>query len=207
LIIDCLADETRRNILKILVEKKRAGASASELADFLKLRIPTIMEHLDLLEEAGLVRFQYRQRNGRMLKVYELLDTVITLQMDLELLSFTPNRTRLEEYAMEYFTVKRKEGLRQRFSIDDVQATLKLDERTAIVVYDFVATKRGEFDRMIGMDILETLKKKQEDSIPSLAGKMGINIDWIRSAVQYLSDKGYVLLSGKEIIKLNQVPS
>jgi len=164
------------------------------------------MEHLDLLEEAGLVRFQYRQRSGgRMLKIYELLDTVITLQMDLELLSFAPTRTKLEEYAMGYFTLKRKEGLKEKFTIEDVKKTLKLDERTAIVVYDFVASKRGEFDRMIGMDILEALKKKREDSIPNLSGRMGINIDWIRSAVQYLSDKGFVLLSGKEVITLNQV--
>lgn len=137
-----------------------------------------------------------------MLKLYELLDSLFTIQIDMELLSFTPNRTKLEEYAMEYFTLKRKQGLKERFSIDDVQETLKLDERTSIVVFDFVASKRGEFDRIIGMDILDALKKKPEESISSLSGKVGVSSEWIRSAVEYLSDKGFVLFTGRGNVKL-----
>jgi len=163
------------------------------------------MEHLNLLEESGLVRFQYRQRGGRMLKVYELVDTVVTIQLDLELFVSIPHRTRLEELAMQYFTSKREQGLRKEFSIDDVASTLKLDQGTATVVYDFVASRRDEFTRILGMDILKQLGDKQEERIETLAEALKVDVNWVRSGVRYLVDKGYVVLEG-DIVKAISIP-
>jgi DNA-binding transcriptional ArsR family regulator len=200
LLIDCLSDETRRQILKILIDRWRLGVTASELAEALQLRLPTILEHLHLLEEAGLVRFQYRQRGGRMAKVYEVTDTIVTLQIDLELFTSIPPRTKLEEYAMRYFSAKRSQGLKGSFSIEDVAKTLNLDQRTATVVYDFLASRRGEFTRILGMDILELLKERQQASIQELSQALKVDQEWVTSAVNYLVEKGYVMMEG-DVVK------
>jgi DNA-binding transcriptional ArsR family regulator len=47
-----LADPTRRSILTRLAE---GPAAVSELADPTGLRLPTVMRHLSVLEEAGLI--------------------------------------------------------------------------------------------------------------------------------------------------------
>lgn len=199
MLIDCLGDDTRIQIIKFLIDRWRLGVTAGELAEALNLKIPTIMEHLNLLEESGLVRFQYRQRGGRMLKVYELVDTVITLQLDLELFVSIPHRTKLEELAMQYFSTKRKQGLKAEFSIDDVAKTLGVDQGTATVVYDFVASRRDEFTRIVGMDILKELKDKQEEQVDQLAATLKVDINWVKSAVNYLVNKGYVVLEGDKV--------
>ena len=205
LLIDSLGDETRIRILRFLLERWRLGVTAGELAEALDLKIPTIMEHLNLLEESGLIRFQYRQRGGRMLKVYELVDTVVTLQLDLELFVSIPNRTKLEELGMQYFSAKRKQGLRSEFSIDDVAKTLGLNQGTATVVYDFVASRRGEFARIVGMDILRELRETQEQRLDQLATTMKVDVNWVKSAVSYLVDKGYVVLEG-DLVKTISIP-
>ena len=206
LLIDSLGDETRVRILKFLLERWRIGVTAGELAEALDLKIPTIMEHLNLLEESGLIRFQYRQRGGRMLKVYELVDTVVTLQLDLELFVSIPNRTKLEELGMQYFTTKRKQGLKTEFSIDDVAKTLGLDQGAATVVYDFVASRRDEFTRIVGMDILKELREKPEQKVDQLAVVMKGDVNWVKSAVGYLANKGYVVLEG-DLVKVMSIPN
>lgn len=52
LLFHALADPTRRSILTQLAQ---APAGVTELADPTGLRLPTVMRHLSVLEEAGLI--------------------------------------------------------------------------------------------------------------------------------------------------------
>lgn len=52
LLFHALADPTRRSILTHLAE---GSARVTELADPTGLRLPTVMRHLSVLEEAGLI--------------------------------------------------------------------------------------------------------------------------------------------------------
>ena len=59
-----LVDPTRRAILARL--EREDGASVSELAKPFAIKLPAIMKHLDVLDEAGLIR---RSKTGRTVTV------------------------------------------------------------------------------------------------------------------------------------------
>ena len=61
-----LASETRVDVLKVLGQRRHMQ---SEIAASLSLSVPTIKEHLDALEKAGLVE---RHEEGRKWKYYSL---------------------------------------------------------------------------------------------------------------------------------------
>ena len=58
-IFSALADPTRR---RILVRLARGPASVSDVAKPIKMSLPAVSKHLDVLEQAGLLR---RERDGR----------------------------------------------------------------------------------------------------------------------------------------------
>lgn len=59
-----LVDPTRRAILARL--ERRDSASVSELAEPFAIKLPAVMKHLDVLDEAGLIR---RSKSGRTVTV------------------------------------------------------------------------------------------------------------------------------------------
>ncbi|HEY2356470.1 MAG TPA: metalloregulator ArsR/SmtB family transcription factor [Phenylobacterium sp.] len=59
-----LVDPTRRAILARL--EREDGASVSELARPFAIKLPAVMKHLDVLDEAGLIR---RSKSGRTVTV------------------------------------------------------------------------------------------------------------------------------------------
>jgi DNA-binding transcriptional ArsR family regulator len=59
-----LGDPTRRAILGRLA--RRASASVSELAGPFVIKLPAVMKHLDVLDEAGLIT---RSKSGRVVTV------------------------------------------------------------------------------------------------------------------------------------------
>ena len=59
-----LVDPTRRAILARL--EREDGASVSELAPPFAIKLPAVMKHLDVLDEAGLIR---RSKSGRTVTV------------------------------------------------------------------------------------------------------------------------------------------
>jgi DNA-binding transcriptional ArsR family regulator len=59
-----LVDPTRRAILAQL--ERRGGASVSELAEPFAIKLPAVMKHLDVLDEAGLIT---RTKSGRTVTV------------------------------------------------------------------------------------------------------------------------------------------
>src|SRR3990172_656044 len=61
-----LASETRVDVLKLLGQRRHMQ---SEMASALGLSVPTVKEHLDALEKAGLVE---RHEEGRKWKYYSL---------------------------------------------------------------------------------------------------------------------------------------
>ena len=60
-----LVDPTRRAILARL-EREAEGASVSDLAEPFAIKLPAVMKHLDLLDEAGLIT---RVKQGRVVTV------------------------------------------------------------------------------------------------------------------------------------------
>src|SRR5262245_42358209 len=63
-IFGVLADPTRRAILARLADRR--GLSVSELAEPFPIKLPAVMKHLDVLDDAGLIR---RSKTGRTVTV------------------------------------------------------------------------------------------------------------------------------------------
>src|SRR5580658_7287508 len=59
-----LVDPTRRAILARL--ERKDGASVSELAEPFEIKLPAVMKHLDVLDDAGLIT---RAKSGRTVTV------------------------------------------------------------------------------------------------------------------------------------------
>ncbi len=59
-----LVDPTRRAILATL--ERKDGASVSELAEPFAIKLPAVMKHLDVLDDAGLIT---RSKSGRTVTV------------------------------------------------------------------------------------------------------------------------------------------
>src|SRR5262249_59796104 len=59
-----LSDPTRRAILARLADKR--GLSVSELAEPFAIKLPAVMKHLDILDDAGLI---HRSKAGRTVTV------------------------------------------------------------------------------------------------------------------------------------------
>ena len=60
-----LVDPTRRAMLARL-EREEEGATVSELAEPFAIKLPAVMKHLDVLDEAGLIT---RAKRGRVVTV------------------------------------------------------------------------------------------------------------------------------------------
>jgi DNA-binding transcriptional ArsR family regulator len=63
-VFSALADPTRRRILARLA---RGPAAVGEVARPIDMSLPAVSKHLDVLEQAGLIR---RERDGRMLRCH-----------------------------------------------------------------------------------------------------------------------------------------
>jgi len=55
------------------------------------------------------------------------------------------------------------------------------------------------------MDILELLKERQQASIQELSQALKVDKEWVTSAVNYLVEKGYVMMEG-DVVKPFTIP-
>ncbi|MFX0091181.1 MAG: ArsR/SmtB family transcription factor [Candidatus Hodarchaeota archaeon] len=89
-IIDALTERTRLFILKC-IEENEYGAVATELAQKIKKKVPTVLYHLERLEQAGLIRSEMKPRvpgDTREVKHWELVRDQLNLLIDLKALSY-----------------------------------------------------------------------------------------------------------------------
>ena len=95
-IFQALADPTRRAMLERLAQ---GAATVSELAAPTGLRLPTVLRHLSVLEEAGLVRSAKDGRVRSCALVPEALDPVRSW-LDDQRAIWTDRLDRLDAYVM-----------------------------------------------------------------------------------------------------------
>lgn len=99
-VIEALADPTRRKMLLLIHRSAPKGLTASNLADMLRKKIPTILHHLKNLEELGLIEFtmEKMERGGREVKHWRICHQQLTLKIDMENVGFLP-----ENYIIRLF--------------------------------------------------------------------------------------------------------
>lgn len=94
LLFHALADPTRRQILTRLAQ---GPAPVSELADPTGLRLPTVMRHISVLEEAGLIA---TTKDGRVRTCAMVPEALIPMRtwLDEQRLIWEQRLDRLEDY-------------------------------------------------------------------------------------------------------------
>ncbi|MFX1284947.1 MAG: ArsR/SmtB family transcription factor [Promethearchaeota archaeon] len=83
-VIEALADPTRRRML-LLMYRNPTGLTASNLADMLRKKIPTILHHLKSLEELDLAYFSMEKIGGqREVKHWKVKHKTFVINIDME---------------------------------------------------------------------------------------------------------------------------
>lgn len=90
-VIEALADPTRRKMLLLMNEAPK-GLTASQLADLLRKKIPTILHHLKSLEELKLTNYTMEKigGGGREVKHWKLCQQHLILKIDMNSIGFLP---------------------------------------------------------------------------------------------------------------------
>jgi DNA-binding transcriptional ArsR family regulator len=97
LVIKALADPTRRKMLLLMHENSPRGLTASHLADELDKKIPTILHHLEKLEDLDLAHYVMEKIAGghREVKHWKVKHQKFVLEVDMDSIStegFIPDK-------------------------------------------------------------------------------------------------------------------
>ncbi|HDN81100.1 MAG TPA: ArsR family transcriptional regulator [Thermoplasmatales archaeon] len=198
-----LTNETRLKIIELLLQRYRIGMTPSAIAKVLNLSLPTVTKHLEILEEAGLVNYIYT-RGGTPSKLYKITDLYITVQIDLSKFVKAFNRSELERMAASYIQKKIETKLPRNITIDDIKNTLKTDQDTAYVVYEYVNEKKIDLIvKPLASMILDVLERENKKSI-NISELKEINADeyWIDVACRHIQNKGIYTYRDKELVRV-----
>ncbi|HDN82108.1 MAG TPA: ArsR family transcriptional regulator [Methanomicrobia archaeon] len=198
-----LTNETRLKIIELLLRRYRIGMTPSAIAKVLNLSLPTVTKHLEILEEAGIVNYIYT-RGGTPSKLYKITDLYITVQIDLSKFVKAFNRAELERLAANYIQKKMDTNLPKDITIEDIKDTLKTDQDTAYVVYEYINEKKKDLIvKPISSMILDIMEKKNKKSI-SIDELKEIKADefWIESACKYIQSKGIYTYRDRELVRV-----
>ncbi len=119
-IINVLNSGPKLEILKILSEGK--PLTASKLAEKLKVKISTVLSHLEDLVNAGLVKVETESIGGRIIKKYSLISNKIVLTVNIHALTRIEEvgveeyEREMENLTLQYLKAKRK---KRRISVND----------------------------------------------------------------------------------------
>ncbi len=208
-VLDILNSGPKLSILRILLD--HGEVTAKEIADKLKIKLPTVLSHLSDLIKAGLVKVRILDVKGRKVKKYSLVSKKFILNIDLSIL------LHLEEYeaeeklkeieylAIQYINLKRKkEGLPLTISARDVAKELGIDINTAIEVTDFINTYTDKIINYLSSEALELIKSRGKISgLRELASLMNVHHHWMALIIQDLNNKGFIKVLNDGTITLS----
>jgi len=199
-VIDAINDRTRLDILKILFQNP-TGLTAAQIAQALKKTIPTILSHLSILTEAGILSIMYTSYRGRTLKLYKIAETEIVLELDLTKYIWVPFRSYLDSWVTQYIKYKREhEILPSKLNAKDIANVLQIDERSAEYIKSYIENNVDWLNSLIN-DALQILSLKNEITIPELSKALGIARPWAIKLADLLQYHGYVYRTGDKLIR------
>jgi len=205
-ILDILNSGPKLSILKVLLD--HGELSAKEIADKVKIKLPTVLSHLSDLVKAGLVKVDVSESKGRRTKKYSLMAKKLVLNINLDLLTHLEEHIEEEKFreleylAIQYINIKRKEKeLPLTISVRDVAKTLGLDLNTAVEVTDFINTYTDRIIDYLCGEALELIKSKGKvKGIKELASLMKVHQYWAALITQALNNRGLIRISDNGII-------
>lgn len=198
--LEALTSESKISILKALLENPQ-GLTASQIAKKLNLKIPTVLTHLEPLENLGLIKIQPIWKKGKILKTYQIAEKDITIQIDIELYVRIPSKNQLEEQMLTYIETKRKQGiLPAQITIQDLTKILKIDQKQAIILLDYIRKNQQTIIKILTPQILETFRQQKAFTITEAANKLKTHQYWIAKTIDNLAQKGYCSIENGKVM-------
>ena len=199
-IISVLNSGPKLEILKILSEGK--PLTASELAEKLKVKISTVLSHLEDLVNAGLVKVETESIGGRVIKKYNLISNKIVLTVNIHALTHI-EEVGVEEYEKEMENLvlrylkakreKRKGEFPLTIKVRDVAKTLGISIDEAIRVVDYINTHPEVIIGSISYELLEIIRRNKKATVRELADKLKVHPYWVVMAAKKLTSQGLVV--------------
>ncbi|MFX0095726.1 MAG: ArsR/SmtB family transcription factor, partial [Candidatus Hodarchaeota archaeon] len=122
MIIETLSERTRLFILKCLQDTPY-GLMATDIANRINKKVPTVLYHLDRLRDAGIVYEEIKPRaegEKREVKHWLIADQSITLDIELESLCYLHRS--IDSYILSFLSVIRKSGIISQESLENVSS-------------------------------------------------------------------------------------
>ena len=201
-LIDCITDNTRKNIVYLLLSKYDVGMTPTQLSNALDLKLPTISSHLEILEESGIVSYTWSTESGQPSKRYRLRDREIILHIDLEKFTRIPSRSKLETMAVQYVEEKRKEKLERVMSISEISSVLEIDENTAYIVTEYI--KENSLDVVIkplSSLVQDALENRDALSLSEMQELLHVDKYWAEKVCEYLERADLYTFTGQTLQK------
>ena len=208
-IINVLNSGPKLEILKILSEGK--PLTASELAEKLKVKISTVLSHLEDLVNAGLVKVETESTGGRVTKKYSLISNKIVLTINIHALTRIEEvgveeyEREMENLALQYLKAKREKRKGEfplTIRVRDVAKTLGVSIDEAVKVVDYINTHPEVIIDNISYELLEIIRKSKTATVRELADKLKVHPYWVVMAAKKLTSQGLVVFE-ENIVKVS----
>ena len=192
-LIDALSDKTRLEILKLLMNNP-TGMTAAQIARILNKTIPTILSHLEILTEAGILRIDYITYRGRALKLYSISEKEISVEIDLQKFVWIPLRSYLDLWISQYIKIKRETDiLPSKVSAKDIAKILGIDERTAVHIKEQIENNPSWLSSLVN-EALQILSQRGFITIADLSKSLSIARIWAKKLAELIVQQGYAYL-------------
>ncbi len=203
LVLEALSSKPRLNIIKLLIEKGRL--TASEISQLTNTSLSTIMEHLELLQAAGLIRWTLTKRGRRKVKLYQLTAKYIDLKIDLNTLVEVTDISSIREQLKRYIELKTEQDkLPLKTNLNDITKTLNLKNMMKAIAILDMFNYDEEYIVGILAEKIKNYKLPETIEINELAQKMNIHEYWALRLAQRLGETDEYMLTGKTLHKVSK---
>lgn len=208
LVMEALGDEKRLEIVQALLQNRQL--TASQISGAVNVTVPTVLHHLTLLHNAGLVRFKYVKLDtvGREVKHHYVVDPMIYLQIDLESFSLIRSLENIRDLALQYINAQRAKELLPPpggFRVADIQEVLRVDSRVAEVVCDWLMENTEEISMHLALIARKIFGDRPQIRIEDLMNQLHIDQQWAFSILNDLVRSGDFKLVDMSTITPNRL--
>lgn len=131
-VIKALADPTRLGMLLSMNTASPKGVTASQLADKMRKKIPTILHHLEKLRELGLAAYKMEKNEaGREIKHWRVVNSNFLLEINLD--AFTDATVIIDELILYLFEEQKKRD--ERITVNFTKDNSSEDIREKLLKY------------------------------------------------------------------------
>jgi len=185
LLIEAIKEETRQNIIRLLIEK--GELTLTDIQKEIPKTLPTLLFHMNLLEKTGIISWRLVKRGKKNVKAYFLKEKLVKMEVDIEVFSRAVNLKQLKELVKKMIDayLQKKKFLPRRFSINEIMEILGTDVYTATALKDYVETFEETLIEILGEKFSDKIVQLEKDP-ERISQQLGIDLYWSIKLLKHL---------------------